>query len=141
MPAKEARTPQSHSSLTELSNAMVALHREQFGRGPAAARAFIDGGMAVCVLTDVFSQVERTLIEAGRLDHVRGTRLLHKQTMEERYKTRAESILGRRVLAFMSAVNTDPDLAIDIFLLGEPLVASDGLDRTDGSSGNGTIRG
>jgi len=68
---------------------MVALHREHFGRGPAAARTFIADGMAICVLTDIYTRVERTLIDAGRLDHVRQTRLLHQQTLEAKYRESA----------------------------------------------------
>jgi uncharacterized protein YbcI len=123
-PAKQdIRSPNGDSPAAELSNAMVALHREHFGRGPAAARAYVNDGMALCVLTDVYTRVERTLIEADRLDDVRRTRLLHQQTMEEQYKARAEAVLGRRVLAFMSAVNTEPDVAIEVFVLGDALTS------------------
>jgi len=118
---QDTRSRNGDSPAAELSNAMVALHREHFGRGPAAARAYINDGMALCVLTDVYTRVERTLIEADRLDDVRRTRLLHQQTLEDQYKASAEVVLGRRVLAFMSAVNAEPDVAIEIFVLGEAL--------------------
>jgi uncharacterized protein YbcI len=124
MAEQEAPERRGDSPLVELSNAMVALHREHFGRGPAAARSFIVEGMAICVLTDVYTRVERTLIEAGRLDHVRETRLLHQRTQEHKYIEVAESVLGRRVISFLSAVNAEPDIAVEIFLLGERLDAS-----------------
>ena len=109
------------SALVELSNAMVALHREHFGRGPGASRAFLVDGLAICVMSDVYTRVERTLIEAGRLDHVQQTRLLHHKTLEETYVATAEAALGRAVIAAMSTFNSEPDVAVELFLVGEAL--------------------
>ncbi len=105
-------------ALTEISNAMVALHREQFGRGPGAAKTTIDGELVVCTLSDVFTQVEKTLIAAGKFDHVRETRTLHQAAHEAEYRQRVEEITGREVKAVMCTVHADPDLAVELFLLG-----------------------
>jgi len=121
MSTNEVSQRRANPPLVEFSNAMVALHREHFGRGPAAARAFIADGFAICVLTDVYTKVEQTLIEAGRLDHVRDTRLLHQESLEEEYKSAAEAVLGRRVLAFISATHTEPDVEVEVCLLGDPI--------------------
>ncbi|HWA55024.1 MAG TPA: DUF2294 domain-containing protein [Solirubrobacterales bacterium] len=110
--------PRDGRVLAELSNAMVALHRENFGRGPGAARSFQDGEMVVCVLSDIFTPAERTLIDAGEAEHVRRTRALHQEALEGEYRASIERILGRPVAAFLSAVHVDPDMAIEIFLLG-----------------------
>jgi uncharacterized protein YbcI len=103
----------------ELSNAMVALHRDCFGRGPGAARSFVNEDMAVCVLTDIYTPVERALIEAGQADHVRRTRSLYRDVVEGKHRLRAEQVLERPVTAFLSVVNVNPDVAIQVFLLGE----------------------
>jgi uncharacterized protein YbcI len=115
----EKETPKGGSSLVELSNAMVALHREYFGRGPGAAKSFLNDEMAICVLTDIYTQVERTLIRAGQAEHVRRTRGLHQEALEEEYKATVERIMGRPVSAFLSVVHVEPDVAIEVFLLGE----------------------
>lgn len=112
-------TPKGGSALVELSNAMVALHREYFGRGPGAARSFVNEEVAVCVLSDIYTAVERTLIRAGQAEHVRQTRSLHHKALEDEYKATAERIMGRPVEAFLSVVNIEPDVAIEIFLLGD----------------------
>ena len=112
-------TPKGGQALVELSNAMVALHREHFGRGPGAAKSFITDEMAVCVLSDIYTAVERTLIGAGQAEHVRRTRGLHQEALQDEYKTRAEEIMGRPVSAFLSVVHVDPDVAIEIFLFAE----------------------
>jgi uncharacterized protein YbcI len=106
-------------ALAELSNAMAALHREHFGRGPGAARSFLTDGLAVCVLSDIYTPVERTLISTGQFDHVRETRTLHQLALQEEYKSQARSITGYPVEAFLSMVHIDPDLAVAMFLLGD----------------------
>jgi uncharacterized protein YbcI len=105
--------------LTEISNAAVALHREHFGRGPGAAKSHISDNLVVCVLTDVFTPFEKTLIEAGQEERVRETRAIHRAATEDVYKGRMEAVLGRHVEAHMSSINVDPDVAVDIFVMGE----------------------
>lgn len=111
-------TPKGGHALVELSNAMVGLHREYFGRGPGAAKSFVNDEMAVCILSDIYTPVERTLIRAGQAEHVRRTRGLHQEALEDEYKASVEKIMGRPVAAFLSVVHIDPDVAIEVFLLG-----------------------
>ncbi len=111
--------PKGGHSLVELSNAMVGLHRKYFGRGPGAAKSFVTDEMAVCVLSDIYTPVEHTLISAGQAEHVRRTRGLHQEALESEYKASVEEIMGRPVIAFLSVVHVDPDVAIEVFLLGE----------------------
>ncbi len=59
---------------------------------------------------------------------MRETRAIHRAATEDVYKLRMEEVLGRRVEAHMSSIHVDPDVAVDIFVLGEgdPLVPLDG---------------
>lgn len=107
-------------ALVELSNAMVSLHRECYGRGPGAAKSILTEEMAICVLSDIYTPVERTLIQAGQIAHVRRLRGLHQEAQKERYKASVERIIGRSVAAFLSVAHVDPDVSIEIFLLGGP---------------------
>jgi uncharacterized protein YbcI len=66
----------------------------------------------------VFTPVERTLIEAGQEDRVRETRAAHRAATDAIYKARMEAVLGRRVEAHLSSINVDPDVAVDVFVLG-----------------------
>ena len=106
-------------SLTEISNAAVALHREHFGRGPGAAKTQVTDDLVVCVLTDVFTPLERTLLDAGQEARVRETRAIHHAATEEIYRARMEAVLGRPIEAHMSTIHVDPDMAVDIFVLGD----------------------
>jgi uncharacterized protein YbcI len=119
-------------ALTEISNTAVALHREHFGRGPGAAKSHVSDNLVVCVLTDVFTPVERTLIEAGEEERVRETRAVHRAATDAIYKSRMEAVLGRQVEAHLSSVNVDPDVAVDVFVLGPE---ADGIDiSADGAA-------
>src|ERR1700742_984320 len=106
-------------ALTEISNTAVALHREHFGRGPGAAKTHVSDNLVVCVLTDVFTPLERTLIDAGQIERVRETRAAHHAATEEIYKGRMEAVLGRPVSAHLSTIHVDPDVAVDIFVLAD----------------------
>ncbi len=118
--------------LTDISNAAVALHREHFGRGPGAAKTHISDNLVVCVLTDVFTPLERTLIDAGKADRVRETRAVHHAATDEIYKSRMEAVLGRPVTAHLSTIHVDPDVAVDIFVLDGAGAALAELAATDG---------
>jgi uncharacterized protein YbcI len=107
----------TRSQLTDISNAAVALHREHFGRGPGAAKTHVSDNLVVCVLTDVFTPLERTLIDAGQIERVRETRAVHQVATEGIYKGRMEAVLGRPVSAHLSTIHVDPDVAVDIFVL------------------------
>jgi uncharacterized protein YbcI len=78
---------------------------------------------------DIYTPVERTLIEAGRFDAVRETRNAFQDTMRERFSAAVEEATGRKVIGFLSQVHVDPDLAIETFIL-EP-------ESADGSSAAG----
>jgi uncharacterized protein YbcI len=105
-------------SLTAISNEAVGLHREHFGRGPGAVKSYLGDDLLVCVLSDPFTGVERTLIDAGEVDHVRSTREIHRAVVEKTYKDRMGETLDRDVTAYLGTVHTDSDIVVDIFLLG-----------------------
>jgi uncharacterized protein YbcI len=113
----ERETTRGGQVLSELSNAMVALHRDHFGRGPGAAKSVVADDIVICVLTDIYTQVEKTLIRAGEADHVRQTRMLQQEALQDEYKSRVEAITGRSVRAFLPVVHVEPDLAVDTFFL------------------------
>lgn len=105
------------SDQRNLSNAMVALHRRHFGRGPGAAKGVIADGLAICVLTDIFTRAERHLIEVEREEHVQLTRMLHRVSCEEEYKEAAADALDRPVIAHTGSVHIGPDMAVEVFVL------------------------
>jgi uncharacterized protein YbcI len=57
----------SATALQAVSNTLVKLHEEQFGRGPTNARSYFAGpDTLVCTLEDSLLPAERTMVEMGR---------------------------------------------------------------------------
>jgi uncharacterized protein YbcI len=71
----------------------------------------------VVFLEDIYTTVERTLIDAGHFDQVRSTRHTFQQTMRHEFSQAVEQMTGRTVIGFMSEVHQDPDVAVEIFVL------------------------
>jgi uncharacterized protein YbcI len=107
---------------------MVALHRTHYGRGAGAAKSFIVDDMVICVLSDIYTRVERTMVESGKVDHVRKARQLHQHALADDYRAAVERATRRRVIAYVSSVHFGPDMAFEVFLL-EPSAgaAQDGV--------------
>lgn len=106
--------------LAEVTNAVVRLHRSHYGKGPTRSKSYLLDDVLVCVMRDVFTTVERTLIEAGELAKVRETRLAFQDAMSDRFTEAIERVVGRKVLGFTSQVLVDRDVAIEVFVLGPP---------------------
>lgn len=105
-----------------ISNAIVGIHRQYFGRGASRARTVMGADYVICFLEDIYTPVERTLIEAGRFPAVQETRSAFQDTMRDRFVAEVEQIVGRKVIGFLSQVHVDPDLAVETFIL-EPAAA------------------
>jgi len=103
--------------LVAITNAIVGLHREFFGRGATRGRTIMQENYVLCVLEDIYNKAERTLIDAGRFEEVHRARNAFQETMEERFSKAVEELTGRRVAGFLSQVRTNPDVATEIFIL------------------------
>jgi uncharacterized protein YbcI len=88
---------------------------------------------AIAFLEDIYTPVERTLIDAGQEDAVKSTRQVFQMAMRQRFSDAVEEITGRKVVAFMSQVHFDPDLAAEIFVLESPTSDTDAAPFGDGS--------
>ena len=108
-----------------ISNAMTRLHREHVGRGPNTVRTIVGHDHIICFLEDLYTQVERTLLEHGEIEAVRQSRLAFQRAMEVQFVEMIESVSGRSVRQFMSQVSFDPDISVEIFVLdpinGDPV--------------------
>src|SRR5436305_1802400 len=100
-----------------ISNTIAGLHRSHYGRGPTRTRTVLGSDYVICFLEDVYTTVERTLIDAGRFDAVRDTRNAFQETMRDAFCDAVEGALGRKVIGFLSQVHINPDLSIETFIL------------------------
>ena len=103
--------------LMEVSNAMVHLFKEQFGRGPTKARSHWAGHDAlVCILRESFTPAEKNMVALGEHQRLRDVRLFFQAATEEKFREVVGSIVGRPVESFMSAVDTHTDTSIEVFI-------------------------
>ena len=101
---------ESGSSITaEVSNAMVGLKKRFYGRGPTAAKSFINDNYVFCVLDGGLTQNEKTLVDAGEERLVRSYRLRFQEVMAEPTTEAVERITGRKVLSYHSQIVFEPD--------------------------------
>jgi uncharacterized protein YbcI len=106
------------SVLAAISNAMVRLHKEQFGRGPTRARTEWAGpDQLVVTLEDTLTPVERRLRALGEVERLRDTRLLFQYAAESELTGVIEELTGRRVRAFVSGLDARTDVACEVFVL------------------------
>src|SRR5688500_10346717 len=83
------------SVLLELSNTMVRLHKEQFGRGPTKARSYWAGPDALtCFLEDTFTPAERNLVKMGEHQRMRDTRMFFQHASVREFCEPVEEITG-----------------------------------------------
>lgn len=108
----------SRAVLDALTLEMVALHERYHGRRPASARSqWMGDDLLACLMGDVYTDVEKTLIEIDRASVVRETRSAFQQAMQQRFVAVVERLTGRSVIGFISASHVGPDLEIELFVL------------------------
>lgn len=112
--ASEERT----SVLMEVSNVMVRLYKEQFGRGPTKARSHWAGpDVIVSFLEDTLTPAERNLAAMGAHQRLRDTRMYFQYASLREFCEPVERITGRKVRSFHSSVDTKVDgLAVETFI-------------------------
>ena len=100
-----------------LANAMVAIKKEHFGRGPTAAKAWVMDDYAFVVLEGGLTRHEETLLADGKQDLVRSMRLSFQETIAPVTHNAVEQATGRKVLTYHSQVVFDPVRFFEIFVL------------------------
>jgi uncharacterized protein YbcI len=108
---------QGKQALAAISEAIVTLHREYYGKGPTKAKTFLVNDTVLCLLKGGFTVVEKTLIANGRQQAVHDIRHSFQAAMEQQFTEVVEGALGRKVIAFMSQVHNDPDISAELFVL------------------------
>jgi uncharacterized protein YbcI len=110
--------PPPASVLAQMSNEMVRLYKELFGRGPTKARTnFAGPDCLVCTLEQSLTPAERSMVEMGELQRLRDVRLYFQHAREDDFRAAAERITGRSVRGFVSGMDVREDIATEIFYL------------------------
>jgi uncharacterized protein YbcI len=111
-------TAQADSEIRNaISNALVSLYKEYYGKGPTKAKAYLLDDAVLCILRGGRTKAEKTLAEEGKPETVREVRQSWQEVMEERFKGVVEEALGRRVEAYIGGVDPEGDASSELFLV------------------------
>ncbi len=102
---------------TAISEGLVALLKEYYGRGPEETKTYVGEDLVVVLLRGGFTRVEQTLFDGGHGDEVIRQRMVFQAVMRTRFEEVVERATGREVLAFMSGNQQDPDMICEVFVL------------------------
>ena len=101
----------------QISNAMVALKKRFYGKGPERARSYVMDDYVFCAMEGGLTRNEEVLVEAGQERAVREYRLLFQEAMTVTTSEAIEQITGRKVVGYHSQITFRPTRAFEIFVL------------------------
>ena len=102
-----------------ISNEIVRLQAEYYGKGPTRAKTYIVEDLVVVVLEESFTRAEKTLAERGERDAIEHIRRRFQQQMADDFTSVVEQATGRKVRVFLSETNIDQDVSVETFLLAD----------------------
>ena len=129
MTIEETTAQPGGTQLSAISNAIVAMMKKYYGRGPTAAKTYLMDDNLVVVMQDGFTTVERTLLDAGHEHLIREVRLRFQEEMGPEFVGAVEEILDRKVLGYMSQVVFEPPTLFELFIL-EPAAEAEPQDAS-----------
>jgi uncharacterized protein YbcI len=110
-----------NQALAALSNEIVRIYKDQFGRGPTKVRSHYAGpDTLVCLLENTFTPAEKSLQGMGENQRLREMRMFFQYASAGDFTAAVTAATGRRVRSFISGIDTNTDIACELFVL-EPL--------------------
>jgi uncharacterized protein YbcI len=103
-----------------ISNVLVGLKKEFYGKGPDRVKTYLNDEYVFTVLEGGLTRNEQTLIEAGEEMLVRQYRLRFQEAMKDPTCAAIERVTGRKVLGYHSQIVFAPDRTFEIFVLDRP---------------------
>jgi uncharacterized protein YbcI len=114
---RDAPPGQEGSLRAAVANAMVAMKKQYYGRGPTAAKAWIFDDYVFVVLEGGLTRNEETLLAAGKHDLVRSYRLEFQEAVRDVTMGAVAELTGRDVLTYHSQIVFGPTRTFEIFVL------------------------
>ena len=101
----------------EISNSIVHLLSQHYGRGPTKAKTYLFDNYVFCVLQNVLTTSEETLVQAGHYDLVRNARIAFQEVLADEFRGAVEKATSRKVIGYHSQVIFNPNMGFEIFVL------------------------
>ena len=110
--------PDDFGILNSISNTMVRIYKEQFGRGPTKVRSQWAGADILLVtLEHTLTPAEHKLRDMGEHARLRDLRMLFQYADVGLFTKPVEDITGRTVRAFVSGMDVEADVATEVFVM------------------------
>jgi uncharacterized protein YbcI len=104
-----------------VSDELVRLYKDLFGRGPTKAGTHWAGdNILICTLENSLTPAERSMVEMGEYQRLRDVRMFFQHARENDFRETIERITGRQVRAFVSGIDPGTDVSAEVFYL-EPI--------------------
>jgi uncharacterized protein YbcI len=100
-----------------ISNAIVGLYREHYGKGPTKSKTYLQDDIVLTVLWGGIVQIEKTLSADGKEDIVHEMRRAFQHVKRDEFVSTVEELTGRKVAVFMSQFDPESDISIEFFQL------------------------
>jgi uncharacterized protein YbcI len=108
--------------LAAISNRIVGILREHYGRGPMKAKTYVMDDIIVVVMRGSgFTPLEQTIMDSGEPNRVVDMREDFQRLVGQRYKDLIKELTGRTVVAFLSQAHVEPDITVEMFFVDGPL--------------------
>jgi uncharacterized protein YbcI len=108
----------------EISAAIVELYAEFYDHARTTASTYINDNIVVCVLENILSSAETVQIDVGRSSEVIDGRVAFQEGAQDEFTAAIERLTHRSVTAFLSANQTSPGVACELFFLDAPPMAT-----------------
>ena len=116
MPSADA--PLQGPALTAaISASMVELYARFYGHDRTTATTYINDNVVVCILENILTRNESQLLTEDAAASVIDGRVAFQTETEDAFTAAVEQLTQRRVVAFMSANQTSPGVASELFFL------------------------
>lgn len=138
---RERAVERNGEARTAISEGIVALLKDYYGRGPEKAKTYYHDDLVVCLLRGGFTRVEQTLLEGGRTHAVIEQRMAFQEVMRHRFQEVIEHATGQRVIGFMSGNQQEPTCSARCSCSLPPTCSTTTLPSRRRGAGPGGIHG
>jgi uncharacterized protein YbcI len=115
---RDERALGANDASVMISREILRIHHDSYGTAGNSCQTFIVGDQYVLVVMDNdVTTAERTLLDGGKGEAVRETRMAFQEAIESTFKAVVERATGRTVDAFISHLHLDPMFTVELFRL------------------------
>ncbi|HET9677325.1 MAG TPA: Na-translocating system protein MpsC family protein [Solirubrobacterales bacterium] len=110
-----------------MTREVIRIHMEAIGRGPRRAYTFHNDNVLFTILEGTMTPGEQKLAANGDGESVRAIKRQFHRVMDEDLRDAVKRLTAKQVVATLSDIHLDPDVAVELFILDSSLVQGNGL--------------